>query len=161
MRQALNGNRAAAYGAKLCRPEVLAVYPITPQTTLLEYLCQFLADGELNATMVEVESEHSVLSVLTGASMAGSRVFTGTAGQGLLYMCEPYVRASTCRLPIVMCIVNREVISPTTVWGGHQDSITLRDGGWIQFYVEDQSGDLGYDNHGLQDCGGSGGSASC
>jgi len=137
MRQVLNGNKAAAYGAKLCRPGILAVYPITPQTTVSEYICQFKANGELDSTIVEAESEHSVMSILTGASMAGSRVFTATSGQGLLYMCEPYVRVSTCRLPIVMCIVNREIISPTTVWCGHQDAITLRDGGWIQIYVED------------------------
>jgi pyruvate ferredoxin oxidoreductase alpha subunit/phenylglyoxylate dehydrogenase alpha subunit len=86
--------------------------------------------------MVEVESEHSVMSVLHGASIAGCRVFSGTSGQGLAYMYEPYIRTSTMRLPIVMCIVNREVISPTTVWGGPQDSITLRDAGWIQIYVE-------------------------
>jgi pyruvate ferredoxin oxidoreductase alpha subunit/phenylglyoxylate dehydrogenase alpha subunit len=132
----LNGNKSAAYGAKLCRPEILAVYPITPQTTVSEYLCQFKANGELDSTIVEAESEHSVMSILTGAAMAGSRVFTATSGQGLLYMCEPYVRVSTCRLPIVMCIVNREIISPTTVWCGHQDAITLRDGGWIQIFVE-------------------------
>jgi phenylglyoxylate dehydrogenase alpha subunit len=136
MRQALNGNKSAAYGAKLCRPSILAGYPITPQTSLVEYLCQFRASGELDATVVEMESEHSVMSLLTGASMAGSRVFTATSGQGLLYMCEPYIRVSTCRLPIVMCIVNREVISPTTVWTGHQDAITLRDAGWIQIFVE-------------------------
>jgi phenylglyoxylate dehydrogenase alpha subunit len=132
----LNGNKAAAYGAKLSRPEIIAVYPITPQTTLVEYLSQFVADGELDSEMVEVESEHSVMSVLQGASVAGCRVFSGTSGQGLAYMYEPYIRTSTMRLPIVMCIVNREVIAPTTVWGGPQDSITLRDAGWIQIYVE-------------------------
>ena len=132
----LNGNKAAAYGAKLSRPEIIAVYPITPQTALVEYLSQFVADGDLDASMVEVESEHSVMSVLHGASFAGCRVFSGTSGQGLAYMYEPYIRTSTMRLPIVMCIVNREVISPTTVWGGPQDSITLRDAGWIQIYVE-------------------------
>ena len=132
----LNGNKAAAFGAKLSRPEIIAVYAITPQTTLVEYLSQFVADRDLDATMVEVESEHSVMSVLHGASLAGCRVFTGTSGQGLAYMYEPYIRTSTLRLPVVMCIVNREVISPTTVWGGPQDSITLRDAGWIQIYVE-------------------------
>jgi len=137
MRQVMTGNKAAATGAKLSKPGILAVYPITPQTTLLEYLCEFVAQGELDATMVEVESEHSVMSVLAGASKAGSRTFTGTSGQGLLYMCEPYVSVSTSRLPMVMCIVNREVISPTTVWGSHQDAMTLRDCGWIQIYVED------------------------
>jgi pyruvate ferredoxin oxidoreductase alpha subunit/phenylglyoxylate dehydrogenase alpha subunit len=133
----MNGNKSAAYGAKLCRPEILAVYPITPQTTISEYLCQFKANGEMDATVVEAESEHSVMSILTGASMAGSRVFTATSAQGLLYMCEPYVRVSTLRLPVVMCIVNREVISPTTVWCSHQDAITLRDAGWVQIFVED------------------------
>ena len=137
MQQVMTGNKAAATAAKLCRPEILAVYPITPQTTLLEYLCEFVARGELNATMVEVESEHSVMSVLAGAAKAGGRTFTGTSGQGLLYMCEPYVSVSTSRLPMVMVIVNREIISPTTVWGGHQDAMTLRDAGWIQIYVED------------------------
>ncbi len=132
----LNGNKAAAYGAMLSRPEIIAVYPITPQTTLVEYLSQFVADGNLDATMVEVESEHSVMSVLHGASIGGCRVFSGTSGQGLAYMYEPYIRTSTMRLPVVMCIVNREVISPTTVWGGPQDAITLRDAGWIQIYVE-------------------------
>ena len=136
MRRVLNGNKSAAYGAKLCRPEIVAVYPITPQTTISEYLCQFKANGEMDSTIVEAESEHSVMSVLTGASMAGSRVFTATSAQGLLYMCEPYVRVSTLRLPVVMCIVNREIISPTTVWCSHQDAITLRDGGWIQIFVE-------------------------
>ncbi len=136
MRRVLNGNKSAAYGAKLCRPEIVAVYPITPQTTISEYLCQFKANGEMDSTIVEAESEHTVMSLLTGASMAGSRVFTATSAQGLLYMCEPYVRASTLRLPIVMCIVNREIISPTTVWCSHQDAITLRDGGWIQIFVE-------------------------
>jgi pyruvate ferredoxin oxidoreductase alpha subunit/phenylglyoxylate dehydrogenase alpha subunit len=132
----LNGNKAAAYGAKLSRAEIIAVYPITPQTTLVEYLSQFVADGELDASMVEVESEHSVMSVLQGSSIGGCRVFSGTSGQGLAYMYEPYIRTSTMRLPIVMCIVNREVIAPTTVWGGPQDSITVRDAGWIQIYVE-------------------------
>ena len=136
-RQVMTGNKAAACGAKLSRPGIMAVYPITPQTTLLEYLCEYVASGELDATMVEVESEHSVMSILAGAAKCGSRTFTGTSGQGLLYMCEPYISVSTGRLPMVMCIVNREVISPTTVWAGHQDAITLRDCGWIQIYVED------------------------
>ncbi len=132
----VNGNKAAAFGAKLSRPEIVAVYAITPQTTLVEYLSQFVADRDLDATMVEVESEHSVMSVLHGASLAGCRVFSGTCGQGLAYMYEPYIRTSTLRLPVVMCIVNRDIISPTTVWGGPQDAITLRDAGWIQIYVE-------------------------
>ncbi len=133
----LNGNQAAAKGAALSRPDVVAAYPITPQTPLVEYLTQFVANGELEAFMSEVESEHSAMSVVTGASLAGSRTFTATSSQGLALMYEPYFRASTLRLPVVMAIVNREMISPQTVWGGPQDYMTLRDAGWIQIYVED------------------------
>jgi pyruvate ferredoxin oxidoreductase alpha subunit/phenylglyoxylate dehydrogenase alpha subunit len=132
----VDGNKAAAYGAKLSRPTVIAAYPITPQTPLVEYLSTFVAEGQLKAEMVQVESEHSALSVLQGAALAGSRVFTATSSQGLALMYEPYIRTSTLRLPIVMCIVGREVISPQSVWGGQQDSITARDAGWIQIYVE-------------------------
>ena len=87
--------------------------------------------------MSEVESEHSAMSILTGAALTGVRCYTATSSQGLALMYEPYFRASTLRLPIVMNIVNREMISPQTVWGGPQDSLTLRDAGWIQLYVED------------------------
>lgn len=132
----IDGNMAAAYGALLCRPTVLAAYPITPQTPLVEYLSTFIADGLLKAEMVEVESEHSALSVLHGACLAGGRVFTGTSSQGLALMYEPYIRTSTLRLPIVMAIANREIISPQSVWGGQQDSVTVRDAGWIQIYCE-------------------------
>lgn len=132
----LNGNKAAAYGARLARVQVTAAYPITPQTPLVEYLASFIANGDLDADMVEVESEHSALSVLHGAVLAGSRTFTGTSSQGLALMYEPYIRTSTLRLPIVMCIATREVISPQTVWGGQQDALTVRDAGWIQIYVE-------------------------
>lgn len=135
--EVLNGNQAAAVAAKLCRPEVIAAYPITPQTPIVEYLTQFVADGELDASLSEVESEHSALSVLQGASLAGCRTFTATSSQGLALMYEPYFRTSTLRLPIVMVIVNREMISPQTVWGGPQDALTVRDAGWIQIYVED------------------------
>jgi pyruvate ferredoxin oxidoreductase alpha subunit/phenylglyoxylate dehydrogenase alpha subunit len=132
----VDGNKAAALGAMLSRPMLVAAYPITPQTPLVEYLSQFVADGLLDADLVEVESEHSALSVLHGASLAGGRVFTGTSGQGLAFMFEPYVRTAPLRLPIVMVIATRDGISPQCVWGGQQDAITVRDGGWIQIYVE-------------------------
>ena len=135
--EVLSGNQAAAWGARLARPEVIAAYPITPQTPIVEYLTQFVADGELDASLSEVESEHSALSVLQGAALAGCRTFTATSSQGLSLMYEPYFRTPTLRLPIVMAIVNREMISPQTVWGGPQDALTLRDAGWIQLYVED------------------------
>ena len=132
----VDGNKAAALGAMLSRPMIVAAYPITPQTPLVEYLSQFVADGLLDADFVEVESEHSALSVLHGASLAGGRVFTGTSGQGLAFMFEPYIRTAPLRLPIVMVIATRDGISPQCVWGGQQDAITVRDGGWIQIYVE-------------------------
>lgn len=133
----VNGNMAAAIGASLAKPDVIAAYPITPQTPVVEYLTQFGADGTLDSAMSEVESELSAMSVVTGASLAGSRTFTATASQGLALMYEPYFRASTLRLPIVMAIVNREMISPQSVWGGQQDSMSVRDAGWLQIYAED------------------------
>jgi pyruvate ferredoxin oxidoreductase alpha subunit/phenylglyoxylate dehydrogenase alpha subunit len=133
----VNGNLAAAWAARLSRPDVIAAYPITPQTPVVEYLTQFRTDGELDCQMSEVESEHSAMSILTGASLTGVRCYTATSSQGLALMYEPYFRASTLRLPIVMNIVNREMISPQTVWGGPQDSLSVRDAGWIQIYVED------------------------
>ena len=133
----MNGNMAAATGAALACPDVIAAYPITPQTPVVEYLTQFVADGVLKSAMSEVESELTAMSMVTGASLAGARTFTATSSQGLSLMFEPYFRASTLRLPIVMAIVNREMISPQTVWGGPQDSITVRDAGWLQIYVED------------------------
>lgn len=133
----LDGNHAAAIGALLAKPDVVAAYPITPQTPLVQHFSQYVADGVMDTTIVEPESEHSAMSVLTGASLAGARTFTATSSQGLALMYEPYFRASTMRLPIVMNIVNREMISPQTVWGGPQDSLTVRDAGWIQIYVED------------------------
>ncbi len=136
-RRILDGNHAAAIGALLARPDVVAAYPITPQTPLVQYFSQYVADGVMDSSIVEPESEHSAMSVLEGASLAGARTFTATSSQGLALMYEPYFRASTMRLPIVMDIVNREMISPQSVWGGPQDSLTLRDAGWIQIYVED------------------------
>lgn len=133
----LDGNHAAAIGALLAKPDIVAAYPITPQTPLVQYFSQYVADGVMDSTIIEPESEHSAMSVLTGASLAGARTFTATSSQGLALMYEPYFRVSTMRLPIVMNIVNREMISPQSVWGGPQDSLTIRDAGWIQIYVED------------------------
>lgn len=133
----LNGNQAAAIGAALAKPGVIAAYPITPQTPVVEYLTEYAVNGKIDAAMSEVESELSAMSVVTGASLAGSRTFTATASQGLALMYEPYFRASTLRLPIVMAIVNREMISPQSVWGGQQDSMSVRDAGWLQMYAED------------------------
>lgn len=135
--KALTGNTSAAVGAALCRPQVVAAYPITPQSSVVEYMAQMIADGALESRMVQVESEHSAMSVVQGAAMAGGRSFTATSAQGLALMYEPYFRMSTLRLPMVMAVAGREMTSPETVWGGQQDTISVRDAGWIQIYVED------------------------
>jgi pyruvate ferredoxin oxidoreductase alpha subunit/phenylglyoxylate dehydrogenase alpha subunit len=118
--QVLNGNRAAAIGAAMCRPDIIAAYPITPQTPIVEYLAEFVANGFLDSSVSEVESELSAMSVVTGASLAGSRTFTASASQGLSLMYEPYFRASTLRLPVVMAIANREMISPRLFGAAHR-----------------------------------------
>lgn len=129
----LSGNRAAAYGVLLCKPEVICAYPITPQTAVLEYLAQFVADGLLKAETVEVEGEHSAISVLTGAAAAGGRTFTATSSQGLAFMYEAYHRAASLRLPIVMAIATREM--DNLVAAGQQDVIAARDAGWVQIHT--------------------------
>lgn len=132
----LDGNRAAAYGVMLCRPDVVCVYPITPQTQLLETLYEFRSKGLLSAEMVEPESEHSSMSILRGASAAGARTFTATAAQGLMFMYEACINVSTMRLPVVMVIVCRELTAPHGVTCGEQDAISARDAGWIQIHTE-------------------------
>lgn len=131
-----DGNEAAAWGVVLSRPDMVAVYPITPQTSLVEALAQFAADGTLDTEMVEAEGEHSVLSVLQGACLAGARTYTATSGPGLAFMFEPYIRAPGLRLPMVMSLVTRDTLSPQCVWGGHQDAMSVREVGWIQLYCE-------------------------
>ncbi|GAB3774768.1 pyruvate synthase subunit PorA [Ramlibacter monticola] len=132
----LNGNHAAAWAARLARPEVIPVYPITPQTPILELITEFQARGELHAQVLTPESEHSVLAACIPASLAGARVFTATASQGLLLMHEVLHYASGARAPIVMCNVNRTVASPWAFWPDETDSLAQRDTGWLQFYSE-------------------------
>jgi pyruvate/2-oxoacid:ferredoxin oxidoreductase alpha subunit len=132
----LTGNHAVAWGARLARPKVAPVYPITPQTPVLELLTEFQARGEFDAEILTVESEHSVMSACIPASLAGARVFTATASQGLLLMHELLHYAVGARAPIVMANVNRTVASPWAFWPDQTDSLAQRDTGWIQFYVE-------------------------
>ncbi|MGC9324301.1 MAG: transketolase C-terminal domain-containing protein [Desulfomonilia bacterium] len=132
-----SGNVAAALGVQLSRAQVIAAYPITPQTPLTEKLSEIIESGELDAQYIPVESEHSALAVCIAASSAGARAFTATSANGLLYMHEQIHWAAGARLPIVMCVVNRGVGAPWTVWNDHQDSISQRDTGWIQIYVND------------------------
>lgn len=132
----LTGNHAVAWGARLARPRVVPVYPITPQTPVLELLTEFQARGEFDAEMLTPESEHSVMSACIPASLTGVRVFTATASQGLLLMHEVLHYASGARAPIVMANVNRTVASPWAFWPDQTDSLAQRDTGWVQLYVE-------------------------
>ncbi|MBN2466991.1 MAG: phenylglyoxylate dehydrogenase [Deltaproteobacteria bacterium] len=132
----LDGNEAAAWGARLAKVDTVAVYPITPQSGVAEALSTFIADGELQADLMDVEGEHSVLSVLQGAAFAGARTFTASCGQGLAFMFEPYFRCPNFRIPIVMGIVCRDGITPQCVWGGQQDAMTVKEVGWIHMHCE-------------------------
>ena len=132
----LTGNQAVAWGARLARPSVVPVYPITPQTPILEQLTQFQAEGNFDAEIITPESEHSVMSACIPASLVGTRVFTATASQGILLMHELLHYASGARAPIVIANVNRTVASPWAFWPDQTDSLSQRDTGWIQYYVE-------------------------
>jgi pyruvate ferredoxin oxidoreductase alpha subunit/phenylglyoxylate dehydrogenase alpha subunit len=131
-----DGNEAAAWAVSLAQVDMVAVYPITPQSSLVEYLAKFIADGRISAELVDAEGEHSVLSVLQGAALAGARTYTASCGPGLAFMFEPYLRTPGLRLPLVMSIVTRDTLTPQSVWGGHQDAMSVREVGWIQMYCE-------------------------
>ena len=127
---------AVSETVKLANADVIAAYPITPQTHIVEHLAELVADGELDAEYIPVESEHSAMSACLGASASGARTFTATAGQGLELMHEVVYAASSMRLPIVMTVVNRALSTPLNVWGDHSDVMSVRDTGWIQIFVE-------------------------
>ncbi len=130
----ITGNQAAAIGAKLSNVQVIAAYPITPQSQLAEILSQYVESGELKSEYVRVEGEHSAMTVCISASTVGARVFTATSANGLLYMHEQLHWAAGSRLPIVMCCVNRGVGAPWSIFNDQQDSFSQRDTGWIQIY---------------------------
>jgi pyruvate ferredoxin oxidoreductase alpha subunit len=130
-----NGNMAAAQAVRLARCQVIAAYPVTPQTHTVEYLSEFIANGELNAELVKVESEHSALSVCAGASAVGARAFTASCSQGLQLMSEVLYFTSGMRFPVVMAIANRTLSVPVNIWADHQDTMVNRDCGWIQIYT--------------------------
>ncbi len=127
---------ALADAVKLANADVIAAYPITPQTHIVEHLAELVAEGDLDAEYIPVESEHSALSACLGSSAAGARTFTATAGQGLELMHEVLYVASGMRLPIVMAVANRALSSPLSVWGDHSDAMAVRDTGWIQIFTE-------------------------
>jgi len=136
VRQVITGNMATAIGTKLCRPDVISAYPITPQTTIVEYIADFVADGSLTCQYVKVESEHSAMASVISASNTGVRAFTATSSHGLLLMHEMLGWAAGARLPIVMVNVNRAIGPPWSVWADHQDTIMQRDTGWMSIFCE-------------------------
>lgn len=127
---------AAAEAIGLCDVDVVAAYPITPQTHVVEHLSELVASGHLDAEFVPVESEHSAMSVCCGSAAAGARTFTATAAQGLALMAEIVYIAASMRLPIVMFLSNRALSGPLSIWNDHSDTMMVRDSGWIQVFCE-------------------------
>ncbi|NVM44693.1 MAG: pyruvate ferredoxin oxidoreductase [Candidatus Lokiarchaeota archaeon] len=141
---AMNGDSAIAYAMKQINPDVVAGYPITPQTIAIEKFSEYVADGKVDTEFVATESEHSAMSACIGASAAGGRVITSTASAGLAFMWELLYVASSLRLPIVMGVMNRALSAPLNIHCDHADSMGARDAGWIQIYGENVQ--EGYDN---------------
>src|ERR1035437_3019635 len=137
MLEQLEGSRAVARTVALCRPEVIPAYPISPQTHIVEALSAMVKNGELApCEFVNVESEYAAMSVAIGASATGARTYTASASQGLLYMSEALYSASGLGLPVVMTVANRAIGAPINIWNDHSDSMSQRDSGWLQLYVE-------------------------
>lgn len=132
----MNGDEAVAYAIKQVNPDIVAAYPITPQTIIVERFSEYVADGLVDTEFVAVESEHSALSSCVGATAAGARAFTATAANGLALMWEITYIASGLRLPIVMAVANRALSGPINIHNDHSDTMGARDSGWIQIYCE-------------------------
>ncbi|MDW5561810.1 MAG: pyruvate ferredoxin oxidoreductase [Methanomassiliicoccus sp.] len=133
----ITGDQAVAYGAMLARAEVVPGFPITPQTVIIEQISEFINDGLMDADFIPAESEHSVMSVAVGASAGGVRTFTATSSQGLALMYEMLFAAAPTRLPVVMAVANRSLGAASGIWTEHNDSVPVRESGWLQVYVED------------------------
>ena len=136
MKEMLLGSYAVAHGTRVSMVEVIAAYPITPQTSIVEKLAEFCSNGTLHARFVTVESEHSAMAACIGASTAGARAFTATSSQGLALMHELLHWAAGARLPIVLANANRALAAPWSIGTDHTDSLSQRDTGWLQFYCE-------------------------
>jgi len=134
---AITGAQAVAHAMRQIEPDVVAAYPITPQTPIVEYFAKFVADGVVRTEMIPVESEHSAMSAVVGAVAAGARAMTATSANGLALMHEIVYIAASTRLPVVMPVVNRALSGPINIHCDHSDTMAERDSGWIQFYVED------------------------
>ncbi len=137
MKKVITGDHAVAIGARLSRVEVVPAYPITPQTLIIEHIADFVNDGEMDAKFLTMESEHSVMSAAAAAEAAGARVFTATSSQGLAFMHEMVYATAPLRLPVVMANANRTLGGPPGIWCEYNDSMGVRDSGWLQVYVED------------------------
>jgi 2-oxoisovalerate ferredoxin oxidoreductase alpha subunit len=135
-KKVITGNYASSYGAKLARAQVIAAYPITPQTSVVEKIAEFVASGEMKTQYIKVESEHSAMAACITASQTGARTFTATSAHGLTLMHEMLIWASGARTPVVMTNVNRAMAPPWSVWADHLDSVAQRDTGWLQYYCE-------------------------
>ena len=136
MKEFIEGSHAVAQIVKRCRPGVVSAYPITPQTHIVEDLAQMVADKELNAQFVNVESEHSAASVVLGSEATGVRSYTATSSQGLLLMAEVVFNIAGLRLPLVMTTANRAVSAPINIWNDQQDVMAVRDSGWVLLFGE-------------------------
>lgn len=134
MRLVDTGNHIAAHAARLARVEVVPAYPITPQTQVIEEISRFIDEGEMNCEYIPVESEHSAIAAMIGAAATGVRTFSATASHGLVYMYELLHWASGARLPMVMANINRALGPGWNIWCDHQDTLSARDTGWVQFY---------------------------
>ena len=137
MRKVVEGSIAVAEAIKAARAQVIAAYPITPQTHIVQELSELVANGELNAEFVRVESEHSAASAVLGASAVGARAYTASSSQGIMLMAEVLFNIAGLRFPVVMTTANRALSAPINIWNDQQDSYSVRDAGWIQLYAED------------------------
>ncbi|HUT22634.1 MAG TPA: transketolase C-terminal domain-containing protein [Candidatus Bipolaricaulota bacterium] len=137
MKKCIEGSEAIAETIKLCRPEVVAVFPITPQTHIIEHLAQYKADGDADYEYIRAESEFSAASIILGAAAMGSRVYTASSSQGLLLMTEVIYNIAGMRLPVVMTAANRAISAPLNIWNDQQDVMPFRDAGWLMLFAED------------------------
>ena len=137
MLEALEGSMAIAKAVTLCRPDVVAAYPITPQTHIVENISKLVADGKMKTELVSVESEFSAASVVLGAAVAGARAYTASSSQGILLMGEVLFNIAGLRVPMVLTCANRAIGAPINIWNDQSDSMSMRDCGWIQLYCAD------------------------
>ena len=133
----LKGSEAIAKMVALCQPGVVAAYPITPQTGIIEQLVKLSASGQADFSFVQAESEYSALSIALGAAAMGVAAYTATSSQGLLHMAEVVYNLAGLRLPLVMTCANRSISAPINIWNDHQDAMAVREAGWLMFFAED------------------------